>query len=93
MDVAAFESIAMPEFARPCDLMLIDEIGKMECFSARFVVALRELLDGATPVVATVAGKGSGLIAEVKSRPDVELYEVTNTNRDELPQRLLERLG
>jgi nucleoside-triphosphatase len=92
VEVADFEALVLPELDRRCDLVIIDEIGKMECFSSGFVSAARELLDGAVPVVATVAIKGSGFIAEVKSRPDVEIREVTTSNRDELPQRLAERL-
>lgn len=88
VDVAAFEKIALPEFARPCDVMLIDEIGKMECFSSHFVAAVRGLLDDRTPMVVTVAVKGSGFIAEVKARPDVELWQITRANRDEMPERL-----
>lgn len=93
VDVAAFENLILPELARPCDLMLIDEIGKMECFSARFVIAVRELLDSDTPVVATVAARGSGFIAEAKARTDVEMLEVTRSNRDELPAWLAKRLN
>jgi nucleoside-triphosphatase len=93
VDVAAFERLVLPELRRSCDVAIIDEIGKMECFSAAFVDAVRGLLDGSTPVVATVAVSGGGFIAEAKRRPDVELWEVTQANRDELPQRLLERLS
>jgi len=39
-----------------------------------------------------VAAKGGGLIAAVKSRPDVELLTVSPTNRDQLPQQLAQRL-
>lgn len=92
VDVAGFENLVIPELARQCDLMLIDEIGKMECFSSRFITAARQLLDGATPVVATVAGRGTGFIAEVKARADVEIREVTHANRSELPKSLAERL-
>ena len=70
--------------------MLIDEIGKMECFSNAFVDAVQRLLDGSTPAIATVASKGAGFISEVKARIDVELIEVTLGNRDELPRRLAE---
>jgi len=44
----------------PVDAWLVDEIGKMECLSPRFVTAVRALLDGAPPVVATVALRGGG---------------------------------
>ncbi len=92
VDVAAFENLVLPELARQCDILLIDEIGKMECFSAFFVTAVQELLDGATLVVATVATKGSGFIAEVKARTDIEIIEVTRSNRDQLPASLAKRL-
>ena len=55
VDVAAFERTVLPELERRADVLLIDEIGKMECFSARFVQAVRELLNGNVPLVATVA--------------------------------------
>jgi nucleoside-triphosphatase len=67
---------------------LVDEIGKMECLSEDFVAAMRELISGRTPVVATVGARGGGFIAEVKRRPECELWEVTSANRDELPSRI-----
>jgi hypothetical protein len=39
-------------------------------------------------VLATVALKGGGLIAEVKARPDVRLVTVGPANRDDLPDQL-----
>ena len=92
VDVDAFERIALPELAVPADLVLIDEIGKMECFSSRFVQAVRDILTGQTPIVATVALSGTGFIADVKRGPDVEVWDVTIPNRDELPAKLAERL-
>lgn len=71
---------------------LIDEIGKMECFSAAFVRQTRRLLDGEVPVVATVARRGGGFIAEVRERPGCRLVEVTPANRDGLPARILDWL-
>jgi nucleoside-triphosphatase len=68
------------------DAFLIDEIGKMECSCPQFVAAVRRLLDGATPLVATIALRGGGFIAEVKERPDVRLVEVTHGNRQDLPE-------
>ncbi len=83
------EALAVDEAA---DIYLVDEIGKMECFSARFCAAVRALLDSGKPLVATVALRGSGFIAEVKNRTDVELFEATKENRNEMPARIVERL-
>lgn len=67
------------------DVYIIDEIGKMECFSSNFVQKISTLLDSPTPVVATIALKGGGLISEVKNREGIELWEVTKGNRNAMP--------
>ena len=77
----------------PADLYLVDEIGKMECLSARFVAAMRGILDARLPLLATVAARGGDFIAEVKQRPDTEVWEVTRANRDTRPVQVIEWLG
>jgi nucleoside-triphosphatase len=95
VDVAALdESVEAALAPRPeVKVYLVDEIGKMECLSQRFVAAMRRLLDSRREVVATIAQKGEGFIAEVKRRADCESWTVTRANRDALPQQLFERLG
>ena len=86
VDLAAFEALALPAIdpARSgARLIVVDEIGKMECFSARF----RELVVAIEPdcaVLATVALRGDGFVEGLKARPDVTLLHVTPGNRDEL---------
>jgi len=91
VDVAAVDAVAAATLAPDLDvsLYLIDEIGKMECLSERFVRAARALFDARRRVVATVAHRGPGFIAEVKRRPDVEIREVTVQNRDSLVDPIL----
>jgi nucleoside-triphosphatase len=95
VDVESFEreavSILDPD-AAAVDLFVVDEIGKMECFSDRFVAATRRLLTSNKAILATVALKGSGLIREVKDHPGVELLHLTRANRDEVTQRIVARL-
>ena len=90
------DTIAFEEFLRSldllgtqADLLVIDEIGKMELCSRFFHELIRDVLDADTPLLATVAARGVGLIEEVKQRPDVRLYEVTRRNRNALLPRLL----
>lgn len=90
VDVAAIDDAAA--LLRPdpaADLYLVDEIGKMECLSGRFVDAMRALIAGERPVVATVGAHGSGFIAEVKRMSACQLLEVTQANRDDLPDQIL----
>jgi nucleoside-triphosphatase len=74
----------------PVDVWIVDEIGKMECLSPAFVTAMRALLDGRTPMVATIAQRGTGFIAEVKRRKDVELWTLARATRSALPDRIVE---
>jgi nucleoside-triphosphatase len=74
------------------NVYLIDEIGKMECLCPAFVPAVRRLLDGPVSVLATVALRGGGFIAEVKARPDVRLVAVDPANRDALPSQIVAEL-
>ncbi len=79
------------ELARPpgnVDAFLIDEIGKMECHCPQFIEAVRRLLEGPVPVVATIALRGGGFVAEVTSRPDVQVVEVIQGNRQTLPGQI-----
>ena len=57
VDVAAFERVALPSLipGLPTCLVVIDEIGKMECFSAAFRQAVLRILDADTPLLATIA--------------------------------------
>ena len=89
VDLAALESLALPELARrDVDLIVIDEIGKMECASGRFRRALEGALDSGVSVLATI-GKGDlAFLQAIKARPDVELVSVTERNRDSLVEEL-----
>ena len=89
VDVAAVDRLAEGlEPRKEIDVWLIDEIGKMECLSERFVEAVERLLDSPTPVVATIGKTGPGLIASAKTRDDAEVWEVTESNREKLPEMI-----
>ncbi len=90
--LASFESVAIPalEHSEDASLLVIDEIGKMECFSERFVAAARRALASEVPVLATAAMHGGGFIAEAKLARGVELVRITRQNRDRLVEVLAE---
>jgi len=91
VDVAVIDKAAEKNLSEnsDSDLYIIDEIGRMECFSTLFVRRMSSLLDSEKTVIATVALKGGGFIAEVKKRPGIELWEVTRKNRQGLPERIV----
>jgi nucleoside-triphosphatase len=93
VNVEAFELLALPELARGnVDLIVIDEIGKMECASARFRRAVEKALDAPVNVLATLGISNLPFLQAVRQRPDVELLTLTERNRDSLVAELCTRL-
>ncbi len=93
--VAEFEAVALPAL-RPgpgVRLLVVDEIGKMECLSPAFVTAVREGLRGPWGFLGTVALAGGGFIAEARRLPGVEVVVLSRENRDRLPAEIAERLS
>jgi nucleoside-triphosphatase len=96
VDIESFDREAVPVLDPPAagvKLFVVDEIGRMECFSERFVEAVHRLLDSDRCVLAVVALKGGGLISEVKSRPGIELLHLTTENRNEIARQTADKLA
>ena len=70
-------------------LVIIDEIGKMECFSEIFRNSVLTLLDSDQPFIATIGKKGNPFMEAIKSRSDVKMVEVTLQNRESIRNDLL----
>ncbi len=88
--IESFEKLAVPTIqeVNPDEMMVIDEIGKMELFSKSFQEAVLKVLDSPVPVLATV---GYGLIPFVEKlfeRKDSIFAEVTPESRDHLVGRV-----
>jgi nucleoside-triphosphatase len=94
VDVESFENFldSVPFFDPLNHLIIIDEIGKMECLSDRFKNLLKKIFNSEKLVIATIAIKGSGPIAEVRERKDIKLFEITSYNRDILFLEILKRV-
>ena len=88
------EDIAIPSITPQSEdeIIIIDEIGKMECFSDKFCVAAVKTLDARNIVLGTIAVGGTDFIREIKKRNDIKIYEVTNKNRDDLPEALIQEI-
>lgn len=96
VDVAGFEESVVPilDVERvAAELFIIDEIGKMECLSGKFVAAVRRLFVSEKSVLATVAQKGAGLISEVKNYPNTEIFNLTRAGRDKTIAEILQILS
>ena len=74
------------------ELIVIDEIGKMELFSNRFRTLVCDALNSDKQVLVSIPIKGNEFIREIKQRVDTHLFEVTHGNRDHLPEKIVEEL-
>lgn len=86
------EEIAVPEIIQGIHdenaIIVIDEIGKMEMFSEKFVDTIFKVLDTGR-VFGTISQKISGIGEKIKRRSDVEIITVSVSNRDILPAQIL----
>jgi nucleoside-triphosphatase len=92
VDLAALDRVTASQLRgrRRGDVVLIDEIGKMETLSRNFVEAVESILDSPAILVATIGLRGGGFIEAVKRRPDVSLWSVSRANRDRIPAEIAE---
>lgn len=93
VNLESFERLALPELARrDVDLIVIDEIGKMECASPRFRRAVEDALDAPVNVLATLGMGRLPFFQALRDRPDVDLLTLTERNRDTCLADLCARL-
>ena len=70
-------------------LVVIDEIGKMECFSPLFRDTVIRVFNSKNPVLGSIPLKGGPFIEHIKQRDDILLIEVSEGNRDSLVERFV----
>jgi nucleoside-triphosphatase len=86
------ERLAIPALRADADVVVVDELGKMELASLAFRDAVIALLERSVAVVATVHTNPHPFTDELKHRPSVTVLRLTRSNRDELPTAIARRL-
>ena len=75
------------------ELIIIDEVGKMEVESIRFIEAVRNALEINKPLILTLHKKSRNpLLQDIRRRDDVRILEVTPINRNLLPYKIIKLL-
>jgi nucleoside-triphosphatase THEP1 len=73
-----------------CQLICIDEIGKMELLSPRFTTSVRAALDSPIQVLGTLGYNiHHPLTQELPTRSDTQILVLTKQNRNELQRKIL----
>jgi len=78
------DQVAVPSMipSKPGQVVVVDEVGKMECYSPAFREALTTVLNSQHPVIGSIAQKGDRLIQEIKARSDVSVVPLTAKDRN-----------
>ncbi|XP_020888321.1 uncharacterized protein LOC9302851 isoform X1 [Arabidopsis lyrata subsp. lyrata] len=97
VDIASFESIALPELQVKDDthLFIIDELGKMEMFSPSFFPAVLKVLGSNIPLLASIPipkfGRDlPGAVARLKNQPGVTVITLSESNRDSMKEHIFD---
>lgn len=92
VDTDALERVgvsALRQALEECDLIVIDEIGKMELLSPRFKETVTQAINSGKKVLGTIMLNPHPFADEVKRHPEVEVLSLTRDNRPEVLKRVL----
>ena len=92
VDVDALDRVgvsALRRAAEQCDLVVIDEIGKMELFSANFKESVLRVIGGGKMVLGTIMLSSHPWADAIKHKPQVNLVTVTRDNHHQVLEELL----
>ena len=96
VDINSFDAIAPSSISSAteyCDLIVIDEIGKMELFSEKFQDAVEKGLNSRKPVVGTMGMINHPFVRLLKSRSDVHFLTLDRGSREYIYQEICTLLG
>ncbi|HEY87388.1 MAG TPA: NTPase [Dehalococcoidia bacterium] len=80
---------ALHNAVQQCDLVVIDEIGKMELFSTDFRRAVSQMIDSGKLILGTIMLNPNPWADAIKRQPQVNLVTVTRTNYQDVLEELL----
>ncbi len=92
VDIDGLERVGVPALhkaAQQCDLVIIDEIGKMELFSAHFRETVSQMIGNGKRILGTIMLNPNPWADAIKRQPQVNLITVTRANYQEVLEELL----
>ncbi|MFC2006052.1 NTPase [Chloroflexota bacterium] len=92
VDIGSLEQVGVPALhraARQCGLVVIDEIGKMELFSAEFRETVSQMIDNGKRILGTIMLNPNPWADAIKRQPQVNLVTVTRDNYQQVLEELI----
>lgn len=84
---------AIEDAIERADIIVIDEVGKMEVESESFIEVIKKALECDKPLILTLHKKSRNpLLQDIRRRDDVRILEVTPINRNLLPYKIVKLL-
>ena len=80
---------ALRQALKESDLIVVDEIGKMELLSPQFKEVVIRAINSGKRVLGTIMLNPHPFADEIKRRPEVEVLLVTGDNRPQVLNRVL----
>ena len=92
VDVESLDKVgvsAIREATHKCEMVVIDEIGKMELFSDAFKEAALEAINSGKRVLGTIMLSSHPWADEIKRHPHVAVITLTRENRNQVLEQML----
>jgi nucleoside-triphosphatase len=93
VDITALETLGVQAITRAseeADIIVIDEVGRLEVECEAFVAAVKDALETDKPLILTLHKKSRNpLLQDIRRRDDVRILEVTPINRNLLPYKIM----
>ncbi|MBI5000226.1 MAG: NTPase [Euryarchaeota archaeon] len=96
VDINSLDTVGVAAIRNACqnnDVVVIDEVGKMEVESEKFIAAVKDALDADKTCILTLHKKSRNpLLQDIRRRDDIRILEVTPVNRNLLPYKVIKLL-
>ena len=96
VEVKTFEDIAVPaleEALKRDQLLVLDELGRMELFSKLFQQTVHRILEHPVPVLAVIQDRRNPFLDAIRLRSDVTLIRITEKNRNQVVAEIVNKFS
>jgi nucleoside-triphosphatase len=96
LNIETFEELCLSSIENDLDdskVIIIDEVGPMEIHSEKFKALLESIIKKPCIVIGTIYYRDFPWIDEFKKSEEIEVIELSLENRNDIPGRVLAKLG